>query len=118
MIVSTKLNPKPVEFRGSSLDDLRAFPTTAKREAGHQIDLVQNGEDPDDWKSMAGTIGSGAKEIRIRDEAGAFRVIYVAKFDDAIYVLHCFQKKTEHTSKPDIDLAEKRYRDLKRELRK
>ena len=116
MTDSTKLAPKPVGFRGSSLDDLRAFPTAAKREAGHQIDLVQNGEEPDDWKPMATTVGPGAKEIRIRDEAGAFRVIYVAKFDDAIYVLHCFQKKTEQTSKRDIDLAEKRYRDLKREL--
>ena len=117
MTDSTKLDPKPVEFRGSSLDDLRAFPTDAKREAGYQIDLVQNGEDPDDWKPMA-TVGPGAKEIRIRDEAGIFRVIYVAKFNDAIYVLHCFQKKTQQTSQPDIDLAEKRYRDLKRELEK
>lgn len=110
-------DPKPVEFRGSSLDDLRGFPLDAKREAGHQIDLVQNGIDPDDWKPMGG-VGSGAKEIRIRDATGAFRVIYVAKFADAIYVLHCFQKKTEQTSKHDIDLAEERYRDLKRELGK
>jgi phage-related protein len=117
MTDSTKLDPKPVEFRGSSLDDLRAFPPDARREAGHQLDLVQNGLDPDDWKSMA-AVGSGAQEIRIRDETGAYRVIYVAKFDDAIYVLHCFQKKTEQTSKPDIDLAEKRYRELKRELKK
>lgn len=114
----TKLAPKAVEFRGSSLDDLRAFPAAARREAGHQIDLLQNGGDPDDWKAMATTVGPGAKEIRIRDGTGAFRVIYVAKFDDAIYVLHCFQKKTEQTSKPDIDLAKKRYRDLKRELGK
>jgi len=99
------------------LDDLRGFPLDAKREAGHQIDLVQNGIDPDDWKPMGG-VGSGAKEIRIRDATGAFRVIYVAKFADAIYVLHCFQKKTEQTSKHDIDLAEERYRDLKRELGK
>lgn len=64
------------------------------------------------------TVGPGAKEIRIRDAAGAFRMMYVAKFDDAIYVLHCFQKKTGQTSKPDVDLAEKRYRELKRELQK
>lgn len=112
------LAPKPVEFRGSSLQDLRAFPAAARREAGHQIDLIQNGQEPDDWKPMATTVGPGAKEIRIRDEAGAFRVIYVAKFNDAIYVLHCFQKKAAQTSKPDIDLAEKRYRDLKKELGK
>jgi phage-related protein len=61
-------------------------------------------------------VGPGVNEIRVRDEAGAFRVLYVAKFADAIYVLHCFQKKTERTSKADLDLAAKRYRELLREL--
>jgi phage-related protein len=56
------------------------------------------------------------REIRIRDTAGAFRVLYVAKFDDAIYVLHCFQKKTPKTSKADLNLAAQRYRDLSKEL--
>jgi hypothetical protein len=74
---------KPVEFRGSSLEDLRAVPLTAKRQAGHQLDQLQNGWEPDDSKPM-NTVGRGAKEIRIRDEAGAFRVLYVAKFADAI----------------------------------
>lgn len=106
---------KPVEFRGSSLDDLRAFPLEAKREAGHQLDQVQSGHDPDDWRPM-NTVGQGVKEIRIRDAAGAFRVIYVTKFSDAVYVLHCFQKKTEKTSKTDLDLAGKRYRDVLKEL--
>jgi phage-related protein len=106
--------PKPVEFLGSSLDDLRTFPLTARREAGHQIDQVQSGQEPDDWRPM-NTVGQGVKEIRIRDTAGAFRVVYVAKFADAVYVLHCFQKKTEKTSKADLDLAAKRYRDLLKE---
>lgn len=106
---------KPVEFLGSSLDDLRAFPLSAKREAGHQIDQVQNGQEPDDWKPM-NTVGPGVKEIRFRDASGAFRVIYVAKFAQAVYVLHCFQKKTDKTSKADVDLAAKRYRDLLKEL--
>lgn len=82
-------DPKPVEFPGNSLEDLRAFPLTAKREAGHQLDRVQNGREPDDWRPM-NAVGRGAKEIRIRDEAGAFRVVYVAKFADAIYALRCF----------------------------
>jgi len=109
------IEPKPVEFRGASLDDLRTFPLEARREAGHQIDRVQNGLEPDDWKPM-NTVGQGVKEIRIRGAAGAFQVIYVAKFADAVYVLHCFQKKTVKTSKVDIDLAAKRYRDLLKEL--
>lgn len=108
---------KPIEFLGSSLDDLRAFPLSARREAGHQIDQVQNGLDPSDWKPM-NRVGQGVREIRVRDSAGAFRVIYIAKFADAIYVIHCFQKKTEKTSKADIDLVSKRYRDLLQELNK
>ena len=106
---------KVVEFRGSALSDLRAFPLSIRREAGYQLDQVQHGGDPDDWKLM-NTIGQGVREIWIRDENGAFRVIYVAKFADAVYVLHCFQKKTQKTSRADLDLATKRYRDLVKEL--
>jgi phage-related protein len=106
---------KPVEFRGSALEDLRAFPNAARREAGHQLDQVQHGREPDDWKPM-NTVGRGVREIRIRDAAGAFRMLYVAKFEDAVYVLHCFQKKTQKTNKADLDLAGQRYRDLLKEL--
>jgi len=101
---------KPVQFCGSSLKDLRAFPLAARREAGHQIDQVQHGLEPDDWKPMP-TIGPGVREIRIRDTSGAFRVIYVAKQADAVYVLHCFQKQTEKTRRADIELAAMRYRE-------
>jgi phage-related protein len=95
---------------------IRALPVLARREAGHQLDQVQHGREPDDWKPM-NTVGSGVREIRIRgDAADAFRVLYVAKFADAIYVLHCFQKTTEKTSKRDLDLTAKRYRDLIKEL--
>jgi phage-related protein len=105
---------KAVKFRGGALDDLRDFPEAARREAGYQLDKVQNGDDPSDWKPM-NTIGQSVREIRIRDVSGAFRVIYVAKFADAVYVLHCFQKKTEATSKADLELATSRYRDLVKE---
>lgn len=106
---------KSVRFRGTALYDLRDFPRDTRREAGYQLDLVQNGQEPDDWKPM-NTVGQGVKEIRIRDTAGAFRVIYVARFNDAVFVLHCFQKKTAKTSRADLDLATRRYRDLLREL--
>ncbi|WP_246327078.1 type II toxin-antitoxin system RelE/ParE family toxin [Burkholderia guangdongensis] len=108
------LDLKPVEFRGSALDDLRAFPLAARREAGHQLDQVQRGQAPDDWKPM-NTVGRGVREIRIRDASGAFRIIYLAKLADVVYVLHCFQKKSPKTSKADIDLAAKRYRDVLKE---
>jgi phage-related protein len=106
---------KLIEFRGTALSDLRTFPIAARREAGHQLDQVQNGLEPDDWKPMP-TIGRGVREIRIREPAGVFRVIYVAKLADAIYVLHCFQKKTEKTAKGDLELAAGRYRDLLKEV--
>jgi phage-related protein len=88
---------KPLRFLGRSRQDLQEFPANARREAGFQLDHVQNGLNPDDWKPMK-TIGSGVREIRIKDHAGAFRVIYVATFADAVYVLHAFQKKTQATS--------------------
>ena len=74
---------KQVEFRGNALDDLRAFPLSARREAGYQIDRMQQGLDPDDWKPM-NSVGQGAREIRINEDDGAFRVIHVAKFADTV----------------------------------
>jgi phage-related protein len=106
---------KLLRFRGGALDDLRAFPMTVRRAAGYQLDRVQRGFDPDDWKPMT-TIGPGVREIRVRDTGGTFRVIYTAKLADAVYVPHCFQKKTQATSKIDIDLAARRYSDLVKEL--
>ena len=106
---------KDVEFRGSALEDLRAFPSGARREVGYQIDQVQRGFEPEDWKPMK-SVGSGAREIRVRDEGGAFRAIYVAKFREAVFVLHCFQKKSQKTSREDIAIAARRYADLAREL--
>ena len=102
---------KPVRFLGDALDDLRDFPEDARQNAGFQLDKVQRGLDPDDWKPMS-SIGRGVREIRIREESGAFRVIYLTKLADAVYVLHCFQKKTEKTSDKDIALARRRYKDL------
>jgi phage-related protein len=79
--------------------------------------LVQRGLDPDDWKPM-NSIGSGVREIRVRDASGAYRVIYVAQLSDAIYVLHAFQKKAQRTSERDISLARVRFRELKRKERR
>ena len=97
-----------MRFVGSAKEDLAAFPAPARIRAGYELFMVQVGRDPDDWKSLS-SIGAGACEIRIRDKSGAFRVIYVAKFADAVYVLHAFQKKSQRTSQGDIDLAKRRY---------
>jgi phage-related protein len=102
---------KGVRFLGRALDDLRLFPPTARQEAGHQIDLVQQGLDPDDWKPMT-SIGAGVREIRISDDSGAFRVFYLTKVEDSIVILHCFQKKTAKTAQKDIKLARARYKSL------
>ena len=108
---------KFVEFRGNSLGDLRDFPQAAMREAGYQLDKVEHGLAPDDAKPMP-SIGAGVTELRIRDETGAFRVVYVAKFKDAVYVLHCFKKKTQRTARTDIELARKRFKELVKEISK
>ena len=94
-------------------------PSQAQRGTRRAIKSIgySKGIKPDDWKPMP-TVGAGVQEIRIRDAAGAFRVIYVAKFADAVYVLHCFRKTTQKTSKTDLDLAAKRYRELTKELGK
>jgi phage-related protein/predicted XRE-type DNA-binding protein len=95
---------KLVTFQGDSLDRLRDFPTDARQQAGQELYRVQTGRDPIDWKPMQ-TIGSGVREIRLRDASGAFRVIYVATFADAVHVLHAFQKKSQKTAPRDLDLV-------------
>jgi phage-related protein len=104
---------KPIEFLGSSRRSLAAFPDDARRTAGFQLDRVQRGLEPSDWKPLA-SIGPGVMEIRVRESNGAFRVICVARFEDAVYVLHAFQKKSRKTAKLDIELARTRYRELLR----
>ncbi len=102
---------KPIAFVGSALDDLRSFPISARREAGYQLDRVQRDIDPDDWKPMT-SIGRGVREIRLHDEGGAFRVIYIASLADAIYVLHAFQKKTQRTARRDLSIAGRRLQQI------
>jgi len=101
---------KPLNFVGSSLDDLRNFPDEARRAAGFELRAVQNGLEPSNWKSMQ-VIGPGVNEIRIH-VLGERRVIYVAKLRDTVYVLHAFQKKSRKSSQHDIDLARQRYRQI------
>ncbi|HSY47215.1 MAG TPA: type II toxin-antitoxin system RelE/ParE family toxin [Thermoanaerobaculia bacterium] len=100
---------KPVRFAGSAREDLAAFPEPARRAAGYELFMVQVGREPSDFKPMP-DIGPGVHEIRVRDRAGTFRVIYVARFDEAVYVLHAFQKKTAKASRLDIEVARRRYR--------
>ena len=98
---------KPVVWLGSSKSDLKAFPSPAMDDMGHQLFRVQCGLDPGDWKPMP-SIGPGVREIRVRDPSGAFRTIYLATRPEAVYVLHCFRKKTAKTALQDIELARER----------
>lgn len=104
---------KEVIWQGSSYDDLKAFPADARNNAGYQLDKVQRGLDPSDWKPMT-TVGPGVKEIRIQEASGAFRVIYIANIGDSVYVLHAFQKKTQKTSDKDLKLARARLKAIPR----
>ncbi len=97
---------KDLRWVGSSLDDQRALPPEVRRELGFDLRRVQQGQLPRDWKPIK-TVGPGVIEIRIRLD-GAFRLMYVAKFAEAIYVLHVFQKKTQRTSALDLAVARRR----------
>ncbi len=101
---------KPLRFIGSSLDDLRNFPDEARRAAGFELRAIQDGLEPSDWRVMP-NVGPGAKEIRIHI-LGEWRVIFVVKFQKAVYVLHAFHKRTRKTSQQDIDVARKRYKQI------
>jgi phage-related protein len=100
---------KAVIWMGSSKDDLIAFPADARREAGYQLEQVQHCDEPQDWKPMS-SVGPGVREIRIREPSGAFRVMYLATRPEAIYVLHCFQKKSQQTRRQDLALAKARFK--------
>ena len=107
---------KRLRFLGDSLNCLREFPADAKHDAGFQLDKVQRGEQPNDFKPMP-AIGKGVEEIRVRDDSGIFRVIYTARRAEAIYVLHAFQKRTQATAKRDIEVARKRFTELTKGVR-
>jgi len=102
---------KQVVFMGDALVQIRSFPPGARQDAGFQIDKVQRDELPDEWKPMK-TIGKSVREIRIKEASGQYRVIYLTRLKDSVYVLHAFQKKTRQTKKSDIDLARKRLREI------
>ena len=107
---------KPVVWLGDSLARVREFAPDAKRITGYQLELVQAGQPPVEWKPLP-AVGIGVSEFRVR-VGDAYRVIYVAKFSEAIYVLHAFQKKTRKTTQPDIELARRRFRILIEERRR
>src|SRR5690242_20342700 len=105
---------KAITWMGSSKDDLVAFPPDARRDAGYQLERVQRAEEPFDWRPMS-SIGMGVREIRVWGDSGAFRVVYLATRPESIYVLHCFQKKTQQTARSDLHTARGRLKAILRE---
>jgi phage-related protein len=108
---------KKIVFIGNALDNIKNFAPEAKREAGHQLDRVQRGKEPLDWKPMQ-SIASSVREIRVRDKHGIYRVIYIAKYEEAVYVLHAFQKKTQKTSPFDIEIAKQALKKVLKERKR
>lgn len=105
-----------VAFIGRALDEIKDFPTDARQSAGYQIDKVQNGNMPDDWKSVPG-VGVGVKEIRIWESEGTYRVIYVSKYEEAVYVLHAFSKKSDSIPKETLETIKSRYKSMELQRR-
>lgn len=104
------MRDKPLLWLGSSRDDTRAFPEHARRLAGFQLRRVQQGLEPNDWKAMP-TVGPGVREIRIHT-ALEHRIVYIARFAEAVYVLHAFEKRSRKTPRRDLDLARQRLQQL------
>ncbi len=107
---------KPIRWVSSALEDLRKFTVNAKREAGYQLYRIQGGLTPTDWKPMS-SVGRGVYEIRIRGGRD-YRVFYVAAFEEAVYVLHAFEKRTQKTRAADIELGKKRLAAVQRARRR
>lgn len=107
---------KPIQWLGDSIERVREFSETGRYHTGRELRRVQLGDMPTDWKPMI-TIGPGVAEIRVHAE-NEYRIIYIAKFEEAIYVLHSFTKKAQQTPKRDLDLAERRYKELQNERTK
>jgi phage-related protein len=101
---------KPICWIGRSKDELLAFSDDARRRAGFELWTIQQGELPTDFKPMQ-SVGKGVEEIRIRLD-GAYRIFYIARFDEAIYVLHAFQKTSQKTAQTNIQLGQQRYKQM------
>ena len=110
------ISMKEITFLGNSLDCIRDFPDEIKQQSGYELHKVQCGEMPTDFKPMQ-SIGSGVIEIRLRDQSGAYRIIYIAKFAEMVFVLHAFQKKTQRTSQQDLNLAKQRLNELQQRIK-
>jgi phage-related protein len=107
---------KVLRFHGDANDCLRGFPAAVRDDVGYQLYQVQLGLEPADWKPMP-TVGRGVREIRYRDDTGAYRAIYLATMADAVHVYHVFKKKTQKTTQHDLEIARKRYREHMRSLK-
>ena len=107
---------KALRWLGGSRHRLCEFPEAARRRAGFELWEAQQGKEPSDWKAMP-SVGAGVNEIRVHTK-GEHRVMYIAKFIEAVYALHAFEKKTQRTVQHDIDLARARYRALIEERRR
>ncbi|MCU6667675.1 type II toxin-antitoxin system RelE/ParE family toxin [Enterobacteriaceae bacterium H4N4] len=107
---------RPIAWVGSAFDDLRCFPEEVRKDAGYQLHRLQAGLEAADWKPMP-ELGRGVEEVRLRGYSGAFRIIYLARFEQAVYILHCFMKKTQRTSGHDKRIAKVRFQSVMAEQR-
>ncbi|CAM3408290.1 hypothetical protein SB6411_05509 [Klebsiella spallanzanii] len=111
-----KREHKSIAWIGSSFEDLLSFPEDVRKDAGYQLHRLQAGLEAADWKPMS-EIGRGVEEIRLRQTSGTFRIIYLSRFGNAVYVLHCFSKKTQRISDHDKRIARVRFQAVQQEHR-
>lgn len=113
LIKGSHRQSKPIVFMARSHRAIKKFSRAARKDAGVELRRVQQGEEPTDWKPLS-SIGPGGREIRVH-KPFEHRVIYIAHFQEAVYVLHAFSKKTAKTSHADVTLARVKYAEVKKQ---
>ena len=118
-MVERASEPRPLIWRGASKTEFMAFPRTVQREMGYALFMAQMGErHRTTAKTLGGFGGGSVVEVKESHDGNAYRAVYTVRYADAIYVLHAFQKKSNKgiaTPKPEMDLIEKRLKDLIKE---
>ncbi|MCY1741066.1 type II toxin-antitoxin system RelE/ParE family toxin [Ensifer sp. SL37] len=106
-----KLEERPLEWIGSSHKDLMQLPADVRKSVGFALHFAQHGEQHPASKVLKGFGGAGVLEVVENDVGGTYRAVYTVRFEEAVFVLHCFQKKSKSgiaTPKADMDVVRAR----------
>ncbi len=105
-----------IAWEGDSKEVLSGFPKGVKQNLGFNLRLLQQGSEPIGYRPLQ-SIGRGVFELRDEDDRSWYRVVYLSRINDVIYILHCFEKKSRAMPKRDADTARRRLKAVQERLR-